>query len=53
MTAGRLAELMGLTTGAVTGVLDRLERAGVLRREADLPTGAGWSPGSFRRGWSG
>lgn len=35
MTAGRLAELMGLTTGAVTGVLDRLERAGVLRREAD------------------
>jgi DNA-binding MarR family transcriptional regulator len=35
MTAGRLAELMGLTTGAVTGVLDRLERAGALRREAD------------------
>jgi DNA-binding MarR family transcriptional regulator len=35
MTAGRLAELMGLTTGAVTGVLDRLERAGLLRREVD------------------
>ena len=35
MTAGRLAELMGLTTGAVTGVLDRLERGGLLRREAD------------------
>jgi DNA-binding MarR family transcriptional regulator len=35
MTAGRLAELMGLTTGAVTGVLDRLERAGAVRREAD------------------
>ncbi|MGA2284099.1 MAG: MarR family transcriptional regulator [Candidatus Dormibacteria bacterium] len=35
MTAGRLAELMGLTTGAVTGVLDRLERAGLVRREAD------------------
>jgi len=35
MTAGRLAELMGLTTGAVTGVLDRLERAGMVRREAD------------------
>jgi DNA-binding MarR family transcriptional regulator len=35
ITAGRLAELMGLTTGAVTGVLDRLERAGMVRREAD------------------
>jgi DNA-binding MarR family transcriptional regulator len=35
ITAGRLAELMGLTTGAVTGVLDRLERAGLVRREAD------------------
>ncbi len=35
MTAGRLAELIGLTTGAVTGVLDRLERAGLARREAD------------------
>jgi len=35
MTAGRLAELMGLTTGAVTGVLDRMERAGLVRREAD------------------
>ncbi len=35
MTAGRLAELLALTTGAVTGVLDRLERAGLVRREAD------------------
>jgi DNA-binding MarR family transcriptional regulator len=35
MTAGRLAELMGLTTGAVTGVLDRLEAGGLVRREAD------------------
>jgi DNA-binding MarR family transcriptional regulator len=35
MTAGRLAELLGLTTGAVTGVLDRLEASGVVRREAD------------------
>ena len=35
ITAGRLAELMSLTTGAVTGVLDRLERAGLVRREAD------------------
>lgn len=35
MTAGRLAQLMGLTTGAITGVLDRLERAGIVRREPD------------------
>ena len=35
VTAGRLAELMSLTTGAVTGVLDRLDRAGLVRREAD------------------
>lgn len=34
-TPGRLAELAGLTTGAITGVLDRLEKAGVARREAD------------------
>lgn len=33
--AGRLAELTGLTTGAVTGVLDRLERAGYAWRERD------------------
>jgi DNA-binding MarR family transcriptional regulator len=31
----RLAELAGLTTGAITGVLDRLERAGFVRREPD------------------
>jgi DNA-binding MarR family transcriptional regulator len=35
MTAGRLAELTGLTTGAITGVIDRLERAGYARRERD------------------
>ena len=33
--AGRLAELTGLTTGAITGVVDRLERAGYVRRERD------------------
>ncbi len=33
MTAGRLAELSGLTTGAITGVVDRLEKAGWARRE--------------------
>jgi DNA-binding MarR family transcriptional regulator len=35
VTAGRLAELTGLTTGAITGVIDRLERAGLARRESD------------------
>ena len=32
MTAGRLAELSGLTTAAVTSVLDRLEEVGYARR---------------------
>ncbi len=32
ITAGRLAEEMGLTTGSVTGVIDRMERAGYVRR---------------------
>src|SRR5215831_6781644 len=35
ITAGRLAEQADLTTGAVTGVLDRLERAGFVRRRPD------------------
>jgi DNA-binding MarR family transcriptional regulator len=35
MTAGRLAELSGLTTAAVTAVLDRLERVGYARRVRD------------------
>jgi DNA-binding MarR family transcriptional regulator len=35
VTAGRLAELTGLTTGAITGVIDRLEKAGLVRRERD------------------
>ena len=35
LTPGRLAELTGLTTGTVTGVLDRLERGGYVRRERD------------------
>ena len=33
--AGRVAELTGLTTGAVTGVIDRLERAGFAQRVLD------------------
>jgi DNA-binding MarR family transcriptional regulator len=41
LTAGRLAELSGLTTGAITGVVDRLERAGYARRAPD--------PGDRRR----
>jgi DNA-binding MarR family transcriptional regulator len=35
MTAGELARAAGLTTGAVTAVIDRLERAGMARRVAD------------------
>lgn len=35
MPAGRLAELTGLTTGAVTGIIDRLEEAGYVRRVDD------------------
>jgi DNA-binding MarR family transcriptional regulator len=35
MPAGRLAELTGLTTGAVTGIIDRLEEAGYVRRTDD------------------
>src|SRR5262245_15892959 len=41
MTAGRLAEHTGLTTGAITGVIDRLEKAGFVRRAED--------PGDRRR----
>jgi DNA-binding MarR family transcriptional regulator len=35
MPAGRLAELTGLTTAAVTGIIDRLEEAGYVRRVDD------------------
>jgi DNA-binding MarR family transcriptional regulator len=41
ITAGTLAAEAGLTTGAVTGVIDRLERAGFARRVLD--------PGDRRR----
>ncbi|HEX6030384.1 MAG TPA: MarR family transcriptional regulator [Tepidiformaceae bacterium] len=34
-TAGRLAEVTGLTTGAATRMVDRLEKAGYVRRIAD------------------
>lgn len=34
-TAGQLADLTGLTTGAITRILDRLEKAGLVRRERD------------------
>ena len=35
MPAGQLAEALRLTTGAITGVLDRLEAAGLVRRIRD------------------
>jgi DNA-binding MarR family transcriptional regulator len=35
LTAGDLARATGLTTGAVTGILDRLEKAGLVERFRD------------------
>lgn len=35
MTAGELARQTGLTTASITGVLDRLEEGGFIRRERD------------------
>jgi DNA-binding MarR family transcriptional regulator len=35
LTAGQVANLTGLSTGAVTGVLDRLEAGGWVRRDRD------------------
>lgn len=35
MTAGELARQTGLTTASITGVLDRLEQGGFVRRERD------------------
>src|SRR4051794_41941600 len=37
MTVGRIGEVTGLTTGATTRLVDRLEQAGVVRRVADPP----------------
>ncbi len=35
MSAGRLSELTGLTSGAITGIVDRLEHAGWVQRSPD------------------
>jgi len=35
VTAGALATRTGLTTGAITGAIDRLERAGLVERRKD------------------
>jgi len=35
MTAGQLAKATGLSTASITGVIDRLELAGLVRRERD------------------
>ena len=35
ITSGQLATLIGLSTGAVTGLVDRLERLDLVRRERD------------------
>lgn len=54
MSAGDLAEKTGLTPGAVTGMIDRLERAGLARRDHDakdrrrvLVTATGHQPDVF------
>jgi DNA-binding MarR family transcriptional regulator len=39
MTGSELAAFTGLTTGAITGVVARLERAGYLRRQPDRHDG--------------
>lgn len=39
MTGSQLAAITGLTTGAITGVVNRLERAGYLRRQPDPDDG--------------
>jgi DNA-binding MarR family transcriptional regulator len=36
ISAGAIADAIGLTSGAITGVVDRLERAGLARRERRL-----------------
>src|ERR1700733_9920538 len=35
LSAGALARASGLTSGAITGVIDRLQRAGLTEREPD------------------
>jgi DNA-binding MarR family transcriptional regulator len=35
LTAGELAELTGLTTGAVTGLIDRFEKKNLVKRQFD------------------
>lgn len=35
MTAGEIAEITALTTGAVTGLIDRLEKRKLVKRKAD------------------
>ena len=49
ITAGDLARASGLTTGAVTAVVDRLEKGGWVRRRADPPTAAASSSSSPTR----
>jgi DNA-binding MarR family transcriptional regulator len=48
MPAGRLAELTSLTTGAVTGMIDRLEKAGYVKRANDSKDRRKTHCGTFR-----
>lgn len=50
LTAGEIAVQTGITSGAVTAMLDRLERDDLVRGGCPTrPTGAGYSCGSRRR----
>ena len=51
VTPGKLAEYTGLTTGGVTVMLDRLEKAGIVRRAIAIPpTGAAcWSASTRKK----
>lgn len=35
LTAGELSELTGLTSGAITGLIDRFEKKGLVKRQSD------------------
>jgi DNA-binding MarR family transcriptional regulator len=49
VTAGRLAEVTGLTTGAITGVIDRLERTAARCSSPSLSRTSRRSAGSTRQ----
>jgi hypothetical protein len=51
VTAGQLARFTGLTTGAVTGIIDRLVKVGYAERISDLPLSPTSSHARARSCW--